>query len=237
MGAGQAFALAAAAVLMATGAAGAELSQSWRTPPPPPGGLVGLLREPPPIDADLVLRYRNQYLSPDAFFEDVPVADRLGREQLAALKEQIAYEQAREVADVALDRVLRASPVFVEISRFEEARRIEEFFGAPVEPEPRDVAPAAPAPPPVPRKAVERSTLPGGISIRVGAKIGVTRFEPALQAIREPFRTRVSYSVTDSRLESTLGFPLLGPVGFDAVYTWHTDEGEHAFRFTVSLPF
>lgn len=214
----------------------AELADTWRGPPPGRTGLLAILRDPPPIDADLVIQYRGRYLSPDAFFEDEPVADRLGREQLASLKEQVAYEQAREAADLALEKVLRASPVFVEIARFRETRRLEEFFGTPVEPEPEEPASAPPSPPPVPRKVVA-PLLPGGVSVRVGARIGVTRFEPAVQVVREPIRGRVSYSVTRNRLESALGTRVTRHVGFDVVHTWFTEDGEQAVRFTVSVSF
>lgn len=237
MRAGRLVGVAAAVLLAASEAAAAGLTDTWRLPPPEPGGLVALLRRPPPIDDDLVYRYRQQYLSPDAFREDDPVADRLGRERLAALKEQIAYEQSREVADAALDQVLRTSPLFVEIARFRETRRLEEFFDRPVDAEePEDLTPAAPAPPPVPRKVVP-TILPGGVSVRVGVRVGVTRFEPAVQAIREPLRARVAYSITRDRLESSLGVPLHPRVGFDVVHTWYTDDGAQVFRFTVSVAF
>lgn len=237
MRAGRSLGLAALlSVLGASDLAAAELSDTWRLPPPRRSGLLELLREPPGIDADLVIQYRGQYLSPDSFSEDEPVADRLGREQLANLKEKVAYEQAREVADVALEQFLKASPVFIEIDRFDESRRLEEFFGVPVEPEAEDAAPTPPSPPPVSRKVLS-PTLPGGVSVRVGAKVGVTRFEPALQAVREPLRARVSYSVTRSRLESALGVPLTSRVSVDLVHTWFTDDGEQVFRFTVSVPF
>ncbi|HEX7124496.1 MAG TPA: hypothetical protein VF406_01810 [Thermodesulfobacteriota bacterium] len=230
-------ALIVAALVAAPAAADSELADTWRLAPPEPGGLFALLRRPPPVDADLALRYRQQYLSPDAFFEDEPVADRLGRERLAALKEELAYEQGRELADAALDQVLRASPLFVEIARFEEARRLEEFFGRPVDAEePGDLTPEAPAPPPVPRKVVPR-TLPGGVSVRVGVRIGVTRLEPAVQVVREPLRTRVAYSVTRDRLESSLGLPLHDRVRVDLVHTWQTGDGAQAFRLTVNVPY
>lgn len=229
--------LVVAALVALPPAMAAEPADVWRVAPPEPGGLLALLREPPPVDADLALRYRQQYLSPDAFFEDEPVADRLGRERLAALKEEVAYEQGRELADAALDRILRASPLFVEIARFEEARRLEEFFGRPVDAEePPDLTPEAPAPPPVPRKVVPRM-LPGGVSVRVGVRVGVTRFEPAVQVVREPLRTRVAYSVTRDRLESSLGLPLRGRVRVDLVHTWQTDDGTQALRFTVNVPY
>ncbi len=238
MRAGRLMGLAAAAVLLAAPEARPEgLTDTWRLSPPEPDGVFALLRRPPPIDADLVIRYRDQYLSPDAFFEDDPMADRFGRERLAAVKEQVAYEQAREVADAALDQVLRASPLFVEIARFRETRRLEEFFDRRVDAdEPEDLTPTAPAPPPVPRKVVPR-TFPGGVSVRVGARVGVTRFEPAVQILREPLRARVAYSVTRDRLESSLGVPLHPRVGLALVHTWYTDEGAQAFRFTVSVPF
>ncbi len=236
MRAGRTTLLAAALVLAGPAARADQLADTWRIPPPAPAGLVGLLVHPPSIGADLTIQYRDQYLSPDSFFADDPVADRLGRERLAALKEQVAYEQAREVADLALERVLAASPLFVEIDRFRERRRLAEFFGVPVEPEADDPAAAAPAPPPVPRKALDR-TLPGGVSVRFGAKIGVTRFEPGVQAFRDPIRARVSYSVTRNRLESTLGLRVFGPVALDLVHAWFTDDGVQAFRFTVSVPF
>ncbi len=192
----------------------------------------------PRLDLALEFDYRGRYLTPEHVLRDEPPPDRIGREQLAEAKEQVAREYVRELTDSLLDEMLETFPIFATLGRRYEALTTFRFFTGDARRGARDGG-ATPG--------LFRA-FPGGgavgelparipITLRFRLNAGLDRVSPSVEVMRGILRCRVSFDAARDRLEVLLARRLWKSLDLELVHAEALGGGGSESRLAITLAF